>query len=555
LLVFQLISLLLLTAGVSFGPGWFIVRRFPRWTALERLTASIALSLTLFFAASFTVFWMGGPAWLKPAITTIFVGCTLAAVIDARSLWRQTDVRLSLISFALLAAWTILLLSLIRQYGGGDICCDWLEHYERTQHFVEPWHTEFMYIGRYLLPARPPLMNAVAGHLLPHVGVTFAAYQVLYSFLNCLLLFPCCLVARQLGWGRRPVAIGLVAVVLATNPLFYYNATFAWTKVFTAFFVLVGVALYIAGLRRRDSHRTWMAFMALAASVVTHYSAAPFLAVVGLHHLIATRALTPARLVATARLIAAPTAVVALWVVYVISVYGPEGMTRNPSFEGTRDDVTLGEDITTRLLNLRDTFVPHPYGGYNGYPADATLTRRTLDTIIMQYGGNALISIGVVNAIFAMVLVVPAWRRARGAPGERRLWILIVACVWIIGSLLHGDRNPMGLAMITLQPVTYLVLAFVVSQVPRLPGWARLVWVGGMLVDLTLGVALNVWFQSTSESWAYTPNWDIKTNAGVLFFADHVTSPAIPLAGLVVIGVVALTFTLRSVRRVRHTPA
>lgn len=62
-----------------------------------------------------------------------------------------------------------------------------------------------------------------------------------------------------------------------------------------------------------------------------------------------------------------------------------------------------------------------------------------------------------------------------------------------------------------------------------------------------LGIALAVWFEIGSGEWAYTPNWDIKAGAGVLFFGDYVGTPAIPLVILIMYAVATACFAGRHI--------
>src|SRR4051794_1137066 len=128
----------------SIGPGFFFVRRF-RWGPLEKLTGSIALSLILLFALTFAAYLVG---LSRPAYYVIGIALgtlTVASIRDAVAFARQRAARQTVLAFALLLAWTLALQSLIRHYSGGDWCCDWLEHYQRSVFFVERWSTDFLF--------------------------------------------------------------------------------------------------------------------------------------------------------------------------------------------------------------------------------------------------------------------------------------------------------------------------------------------------------------------------------------------------------------------------
>jgi hypothetical protein len=541
-LALQLAALVPLTILLGFGPGFFVVRRF-RWHPIETLAASVGLSLTMVFVASFTAFWLDLPDWVDVLVTATAGALTLAAWRDGRRLWRHRIVRHSVVALAGLAVWTLLLLSLIRQYGGGDWCCDWLEHFQRTQHFITPWPRDFLYIDRYLFAARPPLMNAVAAQLLAHIDPTLPAFQVVLSLLNVLVLLSCTLVSRVVSPNGRSADPRVMAVLLGANPMFFMNATFAWTKVLAAFFVLLALALYVVGWRRHDGRRVAAAFVALAAATLTHYSAAPAAVLVGLHFLLTGQM----RDRAAAFVLLPAILLVGLWVGYVTMTYGVEaGLVRNPSLEGTAPRTAL-EHLQTRALNLLDTIVPRPYAGYLGYPKDATLVRRASDQVFTLYQSNAVAAIGMVNGVMAIVLAWSALRRARWR-SVRSFWVMFVSLLVVTGVVVHGDRAESGLAMISLQPLTYLALAFLATRLRGLPLWARRLWMAGTLVDVTLGVALAVWFEMATGSWARTPNWALKADAGVQFLGDRVTVPALPILALVVGAILAGRFAAAGMR-------
>lgn len=539
--LFALVPLLLV---VGFGPGFFVVR-YLRWSPLETLVASVGLSLSLLFLALFAAFWMDASHMALVVITTGAAGLSAATWPDARRLWRHRIVRRATFSLVGLAAWTLLVLSLIREYGGGDTCCDWLEHYQRTQHFLSRWPDDFLYINRYLFTARPPLMNAVAAYLLRWVGTEFAHFQIVFSVLNVLVLLACCLVSRVVSRTGRPADPRLLAIMLGANPMFFMNTTFAWTKVLTAFFILLGLALYTVGWKRQDRARVAGAFLALAAAVLTHYSAAVYALVIGGHYLWTQLTSRPSRWREIVPTTALALVLVAPWIGYVVATYGvADGIVRNPSFEGTSDQ-SLAEHATTRWLNVVDTFIPHAYDGYNDYPADATTWRRLSDQIFTIYQSTAIFSIGSVAGLMAIVLAYGALRRVTWLP-ERRFWYLLVPVVCILGVVVHGDRSDTGLAMISLQPITYLAVVFLAARVRALPAWCRRLWFASAILDVGAGIGLALWFEATHGEWARTPNWDLKDGAGILFLGD-VVPPAIPLLLMAVMAIMAATFTARHV--------
>jgi hypothetical protein len=523
-----LAAVLLLATVACFGPGWFFVRRL-KWQPLEQIGASIALSLLLLFLVSFGLYWLGGPAWASGAALAACGLATAASWRDTRRLWQSPLVRRTVWSWLGLVAWTFLLLAVIRQYGGGSSCCDWLEHYQRTVHFIRPWPSGFLYIDRFLFSARPPLMNAVTALLLRHVDDAFVHYQVVFAFVNLLLFFACAQISAVLSRDGRPADPVVLALLLGGNPMFMVNTTFPWTKALTVFLLFVGLALYVTGLRGgRARSRLVAAFLAFGAAIVAHYSAVLCVVPVAVHYLAVTRPVRARRAGEVLLTIAPGVLLVSVWVAHVLVEHGGlAGLLRNPSVDGTASLPWL-ETLGHRFLNLRDTFVPHIWLGYNGYPEDASTLRLVIDNIFTIYHFNAVVSMGCLGGLLVAWLAVSALRR-RPLGQEAGLWLTLVAFVWTAGVLVHGDREPAGLAIVVLQPVTYLGITFLATRVRALPAWARTLCLAGWFVDVVAGIGLEVWFESGYGTWAKTPNWDMKEAAGVSFLADHVGSTVVPV--------------------------
>ena len=132
------------------------------------------------------------------------------------------------------------------------------------------------------------MMNLLAAFFLAHGGDTFENFSVVSLVLNLLLFFPCALMlpafARR-GSRRIPILVGL----LACSPMVMQNATYTWTKSLCTFYVIFGLWLYLAGLRKNDSIRIVAAFISLAAGMLVHYSAAPYLLFLAAHILVRKR--------------------------------------------------------------------------------------------------------------------------------------------------------------------------------------------------------------------------------------------------------------------------
>jgi len=87
------------------------------------------------------------------------------------------------------------------------------------------------------------MMNVLVAFFLAHTQDRFALFQVASAFLNMLVFLPCCLMLPALGLARRPRILPLVAL-FAFSPVVMENATYTWTKMLTAFFVVLAVLFY-----------------------------------------------------------------------------------------------------------------------------------------------------------------------------------------------------------------------------------------------------------------------------------------------------------------------
>ena len=523
----QFAALALLMTVSCFGPGFLVVRRF-RWDPVETFTASVGLSLLILYLMAFSAFWAGLPAWANLATT---VGCVMATAVtfkDARRLFRSARLRSCLRSFGWLTLWTIGAQLLIRHYSGGEACCDWVEHYQRSMNFVRPKPDDFLYIGRSLLTARPPFMNVVCAHFLAQVGTDFALYQVVFSVLNLTVFFPCALIARLIA-RRGLSSFGLLAAMLAANPMFFENTTFAWTKALTATYVLLGLWFYLVGLRRRDPLRLGAAFTSLAAGCLVHFSAGPYALFLGLHYLVTVwRLPRPVRTLGAT--VAPALLVLATWFTWAVIRYGVRATFLSNSTVADTSTLGLADNLEKIAGNIWDSIQPHLFNGLNGLPPNGPF-RLLIDRAFMLYQVNLPLAVGSVGCLVVGWLLVRglgSGGRLRG--GERLFWWLFIPFQIIVGIAAHGERIHSGLAHIGLQPLVYAAVALLAAAAPTLPARIRVALGAGVLVDFFLGVVLELYMEHSMDQWAWSPNWDWKANEGLIYLGDRALIFALPTA-------------------------
>ncbi len=287
MLLLKLVLTFGLLAVCSFTPGFFFVRRLP-WTPLEKLCGSIGLSLVLLFLASWLVYLFtgGNESERIPflCVSAVCVALGIAARGDIARLFHARPVRQAVAAYGFLLLWTLLILGMIRSYSGGMWFGDWLEHFQRSLFFLHHFPVHTVIFGDYPLPARPPMMNVLAAFFMAQSVDRFEDFQLVFTFLNLLVFVPCCLIMPALAGARRRRILPLLCL-FALNPVAMQNATYAWTKMFSAFYVVLAIWLYLAGWRKRDRGRMTAAFLALSAGVLVHYSAAPYLLLLSGHYL------------------------------------------------------------------------------------------------------------------------------------------------------------------------------------------------------------------------------------------------------------------------------
>lgn len=538
---------------VAFGLAWPIAARLNLDPA-EKLCATAVLSLLGTYLITFAIYLLGfsfAAAWCLPALGLIGL---IRGHRELRVMATDADVRALCIGQILIMAWCVGLLALIVSYSGGGWAGDWYEHWERTEFFVYRWPVDTKFLGAYPLPARPPLANLVTGALIAPSVATFAKYQVATTLLNCLVFIPGVLLARRFQRATKTAASipGMVAVFtlfLMVNPSFVENATFAWTKLFAAFFVLAGVYFF---LRSHDADAPRAAAplcaVSLAAGILTHYSAGPYVVVLAVAWFVLNfrRASDPTfwRLTFTTALIGG--AILATWFAWSIATYGLVTTVSSNSSAAVEPE-WRGRTLLKVVLNLRDTIVPHFLRRLDHELIEQTSTWGSLrDWAFQLYQVNLLFVFG---SVAWLVLLVAGARAHRDAlPRQRGFWSLFVVGTIVLGVGVHGARDHWGLAHICLQPLTVLGLGFLAARWSSLGQRWKLAVILGAVIDFALGIALQFGVQSFElDRWlgsgrslvdqiaSYTPTVKMNLYGKLVNHLDFVSDALGSSTGLVTI--------------------
>jgi hypothetical protein len=381
------------------------------------------------------------------------------------------------------------------------------------------------------------------------VGRGYDVFQVAFLFLNLLIVLPLMCLATALvpRAGRRTT---LIAGALAASPMLLQNVTWPWTKLGAGFYVCLALWLYLRGWKKRDSPRTVLAFGALAVGVLVHYSAGPYVVLLGLHYLVVvlpTRRRRGRELAAAAL---AGAAVLFPWFGWSLAVYGWRATLASNTTVAGAAGLSTSETLGRIGTNLASTLVPHPFRAAASAEMRAVYEQADplgylRDYTFLLYQVNAVAAMGSVGGLLVLVLV--GRRLASSGRSVRWFWALLLAGMLVLGVAVVSQSDTFGLAHVCLQPVLLLGVVFLAASLPDLPRWVRGLALAGWLVDFALGVLLHFGLENRvgtlvrpatgeplvrntaglSESAAM--NWGYKAVKELTFFGDHFAGLAGPL--------------------------
>ncbi len=540
---------LLVVGGISLGLAWPLAARL-KLDPIEKLVASFALSLIGVWLVGWAIYVFPLPVMcfaLIPVTTVVglFFGRT-----ELKATLSDPDARAVLIAQLLVSGVCVGALDFIVSYSGGGWAGDWFEHWERTRFFLEHGPLDQKFIVIYPLTARPPLENVVTGAFLRLTFVDFAHYQVVSALLASFAFLPVALLARRFAGvgGRVPIAIS--AVLVLANPLFLQNATFAWTKLPAAAFTLIALYFFLrAHDREAPASAASLFALALAAALLTHFSAGPYAVALGVAWVvIGLKRLTDSswrQRTLFAALLGA--ALLVTWFGWALAHFGMGGTFLSNSSVTTLD-ARQGNQLLKIALNLRDTLVPHFLRSLDtSLIAQQSPWGWWRDVFFQCYQLNVPLVLGSVGWLAVLRETWIAGRSA--ASGVRRFWLWFIGVCFMLGVAAHGERDHWGLAHICLQALVLLGLAFLAARWAGLPrGWRIALMLGGT-VDFCLGIvlhfavqsyALDAWFGASDHpadvvaisSGPAVMNLRGKVLNHLAFFSDVFTAPRVLVLAL-----------------------
>jgi hypothetical protein len=522
MLLYQLGLLLLLLPVCSFAPGFFFIRKL-RWNPLEKLCGSIGLSLILLYLASWGIYCTGTRGSGMPVHPLPFIVISLVCAAMGAACWkdigrllRATPVRGALAGLGFLLLWNAVLTAIIRNFSGALWFGDWLEHFQRSLFFLQHFPADTKFLPNYALPARPPMMNALAAFFLAQTSDRFELFQAVFVFLNTLLFLPCYLTMPALGRRARR-RTWLLVLLFASSPLVMQNTTYTWTKAAAAFYVVQALWFYLAGWRKQDGVRTLAAFVALAAGLMVHYSAGPYVVIFTLHYLIRVWPRRQDKWRDLAWIAGICGVLVGTWLVWSIAVYGPQ-TTFASNTTVTSSQQYAGSTVEKIFSNLFDTILPFAVrepellSRFGGQRTSATVR----DWFFVFYQLNAIFAMGLVGGPIVLWLAYRALRRRRqqqpaarqktrarrsagkvrqtiaAATPEQRFWQVLIVAGVLLGVAVVGERDPLGVGHLTLLSLQVVGLSMLAAVIPWRRGALTMVILAGCAVDFSFGVLLHV---------------------------------------------------------------
>jgi hypothetical protein len=494
---------LVLLVICSFAPGFFFIRHL-RWSPMEKFCGSIGLSFLLLYLSFGAVYCLSPSGTEMPPefFALISISCValgLAARREVVRLFRSFRLRQALIGFSFLLVWTLLILAMIRNYSGANWMGDWQEHFQRSLFFLHHFPTNTPIFIGYQLPARPPMMNVLAAFFLAQTRDRFEVFQVVFAFLNLVMFLPCCLIVSALAGPRKTSIVALVAL-FAMNPMVMQNVTYTWTKAFAAFYVVLALWFYLAGWRKNDGSRMTAAFVALSAGILVHYSAGIYCLFFTLHYLLCVFWKRPHRWRELVIMAAACGSLLATWFTWSIAVYGSyatfasnTSVSSSQRYQGNnlRKIAANGVDSIVPVV-LRNRSLLHNFD-------QQTLAGTIRDNAFIFYQTNLIFSMGLIGGPLILRYLYRAFCRRFQAGAARAFWLAMIAFCVVVGIASVGERDPLGVAHVTLLPLEVLGLSLLAAMFPMRRALLILVVVG-CLSDFSLGIFLHAHIESLENT-------------------------------------------------------
>ena len=390
------------------------------------------------------------------------------------------------------------ILAYVKAYSGGRWAGDWIEHFERAIFFLKPLPLDYSFLELYGFTARPPMGNALYACFMAMTQPDFTHFQIACTSLNLLVFFPAVLLLKRFHGGR--ILAGAVAVLvlcLMCNPMFMQNAIYAWTRHLCAFYILLGLHLF---LRSREQPESLLlpvlSFASLAAGLLVHYSVGPFiLTFLAVYFFDYRDQLLRLHFWRKVFVIGSISAVILLlWFGWAVLTYGVSGTFLSNTAVTDVRQYSTGGNVIKILLNLFNSLVPYPLRGVS-LPVEynaSDLLYYIRDYFFSIYQVSLFPMMGMVTVPVLLIHYRKViWDSLRSGSALRSVWVWWCFASVVLGIAVHGGYDAFGLAHICLQPLALLAVVFLSASYASLTPRLRALLFTGLVVDLLLGVALH----------------------------------------------------------------
>ncbi|HET7538060.1 MAG TPA: hypothetical protein VFJ90_16485, partial [Candidatus Didemnitutus sp.] len=299
------------------------------------------------------------------------------------------------------------------------------------------------------------------------------------------------------GGNDRSVRFGWAALLLMALPMLVQNATFTWTKLPAAFFVLCGVA--VLAVREAAFPARLAGWLSLTAAMLAHYSAGPWLLAVAAAELV--RSGWRSFFTRSFLTIAFACGLFFLtwfgWSVWRLGWAETMGSNTTVAYSA---GMTVGQRLGAVAQNLYYSTVPVFFRHFGSDPTTVDAVVRLRDRYFYSVQSSIVMLAG---SLGLAVAIGSLWTRRRQLQrGEIFYWGTLLGMAVLLGIGVHTEVHAQGVAHVCLTSFGLLVVAWLAARVPAGPrGWQVLLAIGAA-VDLALGIVLHFAVQSL-----WLPRW------------------------------------------------
>ncbi|MBF0520035.1 MAG: hypothetical protein HQK92_09950 [Nitrospirae bacterium] len=375
----------------------------------------------------------------------------------------------------------------IKHFSGGKWSGDWEEHYQRSLFFKDFWPINTVFIGDWLLPARPPLYNILSAFFMEPAGDSFAYYQLISVLLNSLVFFGAYAILmcfmEETDDYRTCLSVTILTVLFCLNPSIIQNITYPWTKSLTNFFILSSFAFSFLAIRKKENNLHMASYGNMGIALITHYSSGPYLlglCLIDFSRILKKR-LTIKAIVHRGLVLLL---IMSSWFSFSLIHYGIKGTVGTNSTVAETSKLSLKDNVEKVYKNIVSSFVPY----FIHYRIRWSLVHKIgflRDYTFFAYQANILFMIGSTAWVAVLWSLISKLRKRFD---EDVLIISVLSFILITAIAVHGTYDKYGVAHICLQPVAVLCVTFVAYNMIDYNIFLKIIIIIGVFIDAMFGV-------------------------------------------------------------------